>query len=275
MTEFLVNLELVRGCRNTGCPCFGTTCPQDGSVYEMSEETLRDLLSPASPLSSIGLHDSSLYLYGLGETLEHSRLQKMAGIIKQWKPHLKTIVNSDGHYFANKTPQVIEEKTTPVDHLVVCYKRNRGFLNKEAIAALRPKTCVHLFLDKQINEDNLLEIDEYIDLIMQLRPDDGFRLAQMWESRFEAGVPDEDLERDDFFNNIQTVPLIESGSGEESPAPQRVYITYQGSYRTCLFSPEDHNDLLQALEHSNCPNCRLKGAFYVIDTRKEVNTSEV
>ena len=275
MTEILVNLELVRGCRNKGCSCFGTTCPQDGSVYEMSEQTLRSLLLPASPLSNVRLHDNSIYLYGLGETLEHSRLQKMVEIIKEWKPDLKTTVNSDGHYFANKTPRTIEEKTSVIEHLVISYKHNKGFLNRETIAALRPKACVHLFLDKQINEDKLLEIDDYIDRIMQLRPDDGFRLAQMWESKFEGGVPNEDLERDDFFDNIQTVPLTKSGSSEEPRAPQRVYITYQGSYRTCLFSPDDHNDLIRALENSSCPNCRLKGAFYVIDTRKEVNTSEV
>ena len=267
----LVNLEIVRGCKNVGCSCFGTTCPQDGGISYMSEITLSKLLERNGQLSQVELHDNAIYLYGLGETLEHPNLAKMIGMVRGWR-NPQIIVNSDGHYFEGKTPSIVSEKTAGIDHLVICHKENRGFLTDENISALSPKVCVHLFLLKKATNEKLIEIDSYIDKIMNKRPDDGFRLAQMWESSFENGLPDESRPAQTFLFGVESLPLTKSGEGDEPRAPRRVYVTYQGMFRTCLFAEntDEYRHISDVLETTKCQSCRLSGEIYALDVRKEV-----
>lgn len=257
--KHIVNIELVRECSNFDCPCWGKTCTQTGNVRYMNEDTLKKVLSL---MEDVDLENNLVLCYGLGESVEHPKLNKMLSMVKEAKG-CKVQINTDPHALIN-TKSPMRELTSQIDRLVVGYKLNSGFLSKEVVTSIQSETLVHVFILPSVGKDNLQEIDAYIGETINLREGQTYRIAPMWSAPFEEGLP----ENRGLFNveddlDIEVWNPIMGFRAEEFP---RLYFTYEGEIKRCFFDDTVYSSIEETHDKSPCLACTIRRPIYVIET---------
>lgn len=233
-----VNVEIVRGCLNTDCLSWNTTCRHFGPIKKMPLLTLERILGALSKYDI-----SNIALYGRGDALEHDNINQCFALVKTILPEATTFLNVDGH--SMKLHEV-----PPCDYLNICHKEEITHPPFPSLAHI-PK-ITHSFLVHKITHQLLDEVDKYIEETINLNGRNLYAIGSLWNIEFGIMPP------------VGTFTPLESETGIEIMVPQnpqkyprrKVYIDIDGIVRKCLFSERQYKNInaLLSVEGNNC-NC--------------------
>jgi organic radical activating enzyme len=253
MKEFSVNIEIVKGCNNTNCKSWNTTCIHDGNIILMSNNTLDNIVRQLQDRTI-----KTLSLFGLGEPLIRNDLEI---IIKKLQDlNYKNLqVNTDAHMF-----NIITSALPRIDVLAITHKDDivdTSFAVKKYTSKVGK--LAHVFILSQLTKSKLLEIDEYIDTCFNFHERQTFGIQPMWSCLFDKPMTK---------NNIDFV--IEDGIeivGEPVPSTEvsRAYFCVDGSIKKCFFSNKILNNIDDAINNTEtlCATCLVRGQAYEILTK--------
>jgi hypothetical protein len=248
-----VNIEIVKGCANTDCLSWNTTCQHFGPIKRMPIYVLEVILRELSKYDI-----SNIALYGRGDALEHNDINQCFALVKSILPAVTTFLNVDGH-------SMKKHEIPLCDYLNVCHKEEITHPPFSSISHI-PKVT-HSFLVRKITHKLLDEIDEYIGETIQLNNKNLYAIGSLWNIEFGIMPP------------IGTFTPLESEDGIEITIPQnplkyprrKVYIDINGIVRKCLFSDKKYKDINALLSidgnNCNCEGCGMDVFTYKINLK--------
>lgn len=257
-----VNLEVLKGCKNTRCISWGKTCKQDGTLEEMTDTVLDRVLGELAefPVTNIAL-------YGLGESLYHSNLGDCIQKVRAVLPAVRLHLNTDAHMM------IAGVRVPSVDYFNICHKKDilfPPFVNYEAA-----NKVTHIFIVESITMALLRQIDEYIDQTIALHPQQHYMIGSLWDCDFGTSPTKGKIQP---LAVEDGVPFVPSTPEKACYKKRKVYISADGVVKKCLFSQTVYADirsLLTNYDRSECETCGMGAWKYLIDLKKGGDENEV
>lgn len=247
-----VNIEILKGCRNTKCICWNKTCKQSGVIKEMEYPLLINTLKTLSkyPISNIAL-------YGLGESLYHSNINTCIDITRKFLPNVPIHLNTDVNMLLDKKDYIPR-----VDYFNICHKEHVTPLRYLSIP--RGVKVTHIFILSKITNSILKDIDNYIDHIFSINHvDNHFMIGSIWDFDFGSPVIKKlfPLETED--------GIVIFGDQPKKRICTKVYINVDGIVKKCFFSKKEYKlrDLLETYDRTECESCNMGAYKYLIDIK--------
>jgi len=201
--------------------------------------------------------------YGLGESLYHPQLSALLDIIHV---HGRSVhLNVDGHALGDHSGD-IQAVTRGIDRLVVCYKRGLGLLPTTVLKQIDAPATSHMFILDELTEPLLETMDGYIGTVLSNTVgEQAFRMTALWGEKFASGIPQSERG----IINRTAFPLEFRAETEKwRHQPPRLYLTWDGRVKRCLFSTEEYSATEQALAVT-CEGCGIIAPIYIIDVRSD------
>ena len=252
-TPINVNIEIVKGCKNTSCICWNKTCKQNGLIKEMSIYFLSGILSKLQEINP-----SNVALYGLGESLYHRNLLGCITETRKYLPKSKIHLNTDVHVMNTF------DDVPPVDYFNICLKKYITPLHRIYVPDNTKVT--HIFILEKIDKKILSEIDKYIDVqFSRGYTKHHYMIGSLWDHDF-GDSPKTKMVPLEVENGIDIVLPVD-GIHRGCEYKRKVYIGIDGSIKKCMFSHIIYKnlDFIRKYDRSECKKCNMGAYKYILE----------
>lgn len=246
-TRLIIFLELVKGCKNTECPSFGTVCKQTEQRY-MSMDTLLDIakeVKSALKRKEPKFEVVDLWTYGNGDTFDHPSFQKMLETTRTLFPDFKLSMAIDSRRDCPKS-----DWWGYLDKVKMIHKLPETFdwLDRALYWATRvPINMSHKLITNHLSADMWKTWINNASWLRELK-------AVPWHN-IELGIENPVFTKREKFT-VDTLVPFEYGPYPGRPV-RRALIQHNGEPRRCLVSPTKHETITELLLGGDdiCPEC--------------------